>query len=1091
MQFNNALRQTIQYQVAYRSAAASGTVTNKAFRQSMASTVSTMQTYNINAVQGTGATNTFKASLKGAASWLRQMSIGLYVVGGAATSIARPLIALSMILNTYQQMEWESATLERWIESVGSHFKWLRGRVVATMKSINMAVRNGIAAMLRYAKTLPVIGGAVRSLMATIRSINLPVFFSWVAIVIGALAGLGIMATKISKRFEDVSEHIQRAISVSSIAQDQFDSLTHSIFNLQRRLGVFNTTEIANMVERMAYAGVVGENFKETAMAIGQIAYVTGMEMAEITRDMARLTSQTGLEYKELANVILRTFAQASITYEETVESFQQAGMLLREDLGMTTDDLGAIVVQLEKFGYTGTRAATAIRSLAARSSELKSGLRGANEVFKELGVTEMVEEFQKGNITLDKLILGFGEAGASYGHMVNIFNRRAGVAAAAIAEFPEEYAKAAEQIKDSTTTITEMFDDLRNTQQGLRDALKASRSRAMQRWAYQLREVAKTWMRFRISMWDLVGALTNILHLTNALVQAGIALGGVWMASFYWPLTKAYTIIKGVEWVIQKIVGLITGEEFNLGLSDIPVIGWIDKILEGFGTGIIGLFRGSLDSITNIWQNKGLSQMKAEEMQRKQLEQATDEYSKEIAKATEELNEFSSALSPDFLKKLIGDIEEFRGNVMTSGTRITNLINDLNSETDKLIRKEMFGEGVDWGRQLQQVNVVTTDIIRSFIKLNDASTYLKGKFEDVSEGLEEMFGLTRTINRRHAAVTRTGERIGRVRGMPGGAGGVRSELLESLPDEAVENVRMLIDNFGRAADTFLPTVLKELQDFDLDSGRESVEEAVNKTMIETILGVDLGPLEKEIEKGKQKRTELFSRAYDIMDYGFDKEGWAKEFRKLDNKQRKQFRESLMKGYPDKTLEEAVQALQENWSERETTDTSGGGMPEFLKWTPPNQGMLSFLANLFSYSGVQAQAQTTDGSISAKTIFQGIANQLENIDDNVSTIATSVDEITSTKIVNEGDTATVTIEQKVAPNFQITVEGATGDVEGKIRRAISRAKSELENSVRSAVDPDALEKAVIEKMDEEVEGENGNGGKSANEKFAEKWSGDE
>ena len=435
--FNQALRQTIQMQVAYRSAAAKGTVTNKSFHKSLANTTSTMANYNLHTIQGTQSTTQFNQTLKNAASWTKQMGIGLYVIGGAATSIARPLMAVSMILNTYKNMDAQWA----WVDNALANFqelgKYIRARLLSSMTRLLQWVRRAKIHFYKFAMQVPVLRSALKGLHGTLRSLNtsMGALLGKIGLVVGALVLIGMGASKLAEKFEPVSEHIQRAISVSSIAQDQFDELANSIFNLQWRLGVFTTEEIANMVERMAYAGAVGENFKETAMAIGQIAYVTGMDMAEITRDMARLTSQTGAEYTELANVILRTFAQASITYEETVEAFQQAGMLLREDLGMTTSELGGIVVQLEKFGYTGTRAATAIRALPARSSELREGLRGSQEIFRDLGVTESVEQFKEGQIALDELIMRFGEAGASYGHMVNIFNRRAGVAAAAIAE--------------------------------------------------------------------------------------------------------------------------------------------------------------------------------------------------------------------------------------------------------------------------------------------------------------------------------------------------------------------------------------------------------------------------------------------------------------------------------------------------------------------------------------------------------------------------------------------------------------------------------------------------------------------------------
>ena len=813
MRFNNALRQTIQYQVAYRSAAAQGAVTNQAFRKSMASTVSTMQSYNINAVQGTGATNQFKASLKGAASWLRQMSIGLYVVGGAATSIARPLIALSMIMNTYQNMEWESATIERWIDTVGDHFKWLGNYLAGVFSSITTHIRNGIAAMLRYAKTLPVVGTAIRSLMATIRSINWPVMFSWIGIIAAALIGLGMAAKRLSKKFQPVSEHLQRAISVSAIAQDQFEDLTEAVFELQKRLGVFTTEEIANMVERMAYAGAVGESFKETAMAIGQIAYVTGMEMAEITRDMARLTSQTGAKYKELANVILRTFAQASITYEETVESFQQAGMLLREDLGMTTSDLGAIVVQLEKFGYTGTRAATAIRSLAARSSELREGLRGSKEIFEDLGVTEAVEQFKAGEMALDELIMTFGEAGASYGHMVNIFNRRAGVAAAAIAEFSNEYQAAGAQIEQSTTEITGMFDDLKSTYQGVQDQAKAARSRAMQRWAFALRHIGKAVTRATEGFWNFVAWL------------GGVA--GKLPSAFSIILNSIRLFADGIDAVLVGITnGLISMAEKIVWVGKIAA-----KVLPGISAkpiqDVLDTMKGFREAQTNwlqqrianhvktlkgaaadLWGDDGGLEVSAQvEYRVEQFERATEEFDEKLGKTVEGLVEFRDALHPDFIKKLGKEVIAFAESLKAVNYRVDNLIDSLE---DSFKSAKIMSENLDWESAWTRVTDEMGSVITDFARLGTVSRYLENKFEDVREELEEMFGLSRTVQRRHGGtIQATGQRIGDVQGQVGAMNENARAIREYLGEESFNTVREAVKSMSDFTGNFTSTILK------------------------------------------------------------------------------------------------------------------------------------------------------------------------------------------------------------------------------------------------------------------------------------------
>ena len=844
-------------QVAYRSAAAKGTVTNKSFHKSLANTTSTMANYNLHTIQGTQSTTQFNQTLKNAASWTKQMGIGLYVVGGAATQIARPLMALSMIFNTYQQMSWSSARIERWVDAVGQHFKWLRGRIAGFFSAINTHVRNGIAALLRYAKTLPVVGTAVRSLMATIRSINWAVMFSWIGIIAGALVGLGMAAKKLSKKFQPVSEHIQRAISVSSIAQDQFDALTNTIFELQRALGVFTTEEIANMVERMAYAGAIGEQFKETAMSIGQIAYVTGMDMAEITRDMARLTSQTGEEYEELANVILRTFAQASITYEETVESFQQAGMLLREDLGMSVEHLGAIVVQLEKFGYTGTRAATAIRSLAARSSELREGLRGSQEIFKELGVTDAVEQFKAGEIALDELIMTFGEAGASYGHMVNIFNRRAGVAAAAIAEFSDDYEEATARITDSTTEVTKMFDDLKNSYQGVQDQAEAARSRATQQWGYTFKYIGKIVTSLNASIWD---SLANLGRISRQLPSVfSIALNAVRLAAdgidrtligLFNMLSEFVSwLIKVGEWAAKIIPGVsakpVTDTLNAIQKQQEKFRDWSNKRLARHRDSLMGAVEDIKEGVPDLEATAEV------EYNVEQFEAATEKYKEGIGSNLEALKEFRDALHPEFLKKLGQEVLSLATGLEFAKESIDSFADSLEDTIDRMFIR--MGE-VDYGKVFGQASQQMGRLMTDFVRLSETSTYLEKKFKDVTDELEDMFGLTRAVQRRHAAKTRgTGEVVGQAYGEPGGGGGETQRLLKDMLGDSYDTMKNVIKNFRDFSGEFTPIMLELLQ----EEGAQSMEDVWQK-LIEKIMPeqeIDFKPSEqaKEIRSALER----------------------------------------------------------------------------------------------------------------------------------------------------------------------------------------------------------------------------------------------
>ncbi|MCF8012289.1 MAG: phage tail tape measure protein [Clostridiales bacterium] len=849
---NLQLTGIVQKMVAFGAAMKTGGNVNKAYAKSMRQSAKATQRYAVGAAGAQAQTGNLTSSMQTATAWMRQMAIGLYVVGGAATSIARPLIALSMIFQTYDKMPFESQRVERWADEIGAHFKWL-GRTIKSglVTAIKYVKLFGLAVVNTAAK-IPILGRAVTGLyrmfrtMGSISAVGMTYLGGFLAII----GGLAVAAKNLADAFAPISEHIQRAISVTSLGQDQFDALAESIFDLQKRLEVFTTEEVASLVERMAYAGAIGKDFKETAMAIGQISYVTGMEMAQITRDMARLTSQTGEKYKDLANIILRTFAQASITYEETIESFQQAGMLLREDLGMTTADLGAITVQLEKFGYTGTRAATAMRSLAARSSEIKEGLRGAQQVFSQLGVEGLVKDFRQGKIALDELIMGFGEAGASYGHMVNIFNRRAGVAAAAIAEFDEAYAESVARIQQSSTETSKMFEELTQTYQGLQDRAEAARSRAKQEWGYTFRYLGKIFTRLNAGIWNAIANFGTAVR-TTWIPATSIIINSIrlvadsidWFFNSLW--RGAVFIVEKLTWVVGKAAEIIPG------MSAEP----IKNVVQGMEQHRRNLrewsqnrFQEHLSTLKGAIEDYGqevdLDVGTTVQYRVEQFESANESYQKEIGKNIKALNKFRNALHPEFLLKLGEEILSLASSLEYAKDNFDSFISNI-EESIKDIK--MMGKNVPWKKTFGKVSSQVGKIVNDFMRLGATSDYLRSRFKDVTKELKDMFGLSRSIERRHSArVQGTGEVIGGVRGeVRAGGGGSASAVRDFIGEENFQFMQQLVRNMEDFSGNFTSTFLNIFQ----KEGVDSIDQAWKK-FIEMFV-----PQEMDYELSESQKT--------------------------------------------------------------------------------------------------------------------------------------------------------------------------------------------------------------------------------------------
>ena len=558
---------------------------------------------------------------------LHGTGIALYVLGGRFTEVARGVMGLSLSMRA----------LEALLPRIGRAFTVLSARAASAQKNMQAL---GIVA--RFAT-----GVAARALQWAI-----PTGLGF-GIAGGVFAMGGALAEKLARSSAEYQQTLVRTLLVAKEPLSQLGRYTWEILEASKRLRIFAPQELAQATMELVKADVpLAAAVRGVLDTVMKFQYISEVDVPTALKGLAQIAQETAgiirgtLEqrFRTISDLIIRIADISTIDIADAFESFRRSAFILNENLGLTKEELGAIIALLPSVGMESSRAGRMMRILAQRLLALKEGRQVTAQVrftFEKLGEAgrQALEEFRRGEIGMVEFAHRLKSAGASLADFTAIAEMRAAPALKMIAERYDEINQKARDLQDVSGMTDRFFRALTNTYQGMLQQYQASLARLGVLTELGLQPWAKLWLRVKQKAVDALIDI-SLLFQGSFIPKWHIFIGRV--QEGWWIFVRA--ILQGVNYIIE-------------GLNKLPGVHIQPISLEGIEERLAAIDR-YIVHWTQVWAGRDQLRAQLEEQAQKLMAfgEAAGDIGEGMQAASGRLQSFK-----DFLEATLQPLENFR----------------------------------------------------------------------------------------------------------------------------------------------------------------------------------------------------------------------------------------------------------------------------------------------------------------------------------------------------------------------------------------------------------------------------------------------
>lgn len=263
--------------------------------------------------------------------------------------------------------------------------------------------------------------------------------------ITAAVTGIGVYAAKSFADFEDVM--VEVGAITRTLGTKDFKALGDAALEMGAKTR-YTSTEAAQALKQLALAGLGVEQAITALPPTLQLAASAGISIAQAAGIAAKTMKAMGLEATQLAHVndvLVSTFTRSNTDLVQLSEGLKHAAPLAHA-LGVSLEDVTAVLAKMADAGFQGEMGGTAIRNIMSR---LAGAVPKAVGELSRMGITTL-DTTGKMRPLLD-ILQDIENAGLTAGEVMKIFGQRGGpqllalleVGVGAIKDFSKETEKA------------------------------------------------------------------------------------------------------------------------------------------------------------------------------------------------------------------------------------------------------------------------------------------------------------------------------------------------------------------------------------------------------------------------------------------------------------------------------------------------------------------------------------------------------------------------------------------------------------------------------------------------------------------------
>ena len=428
---------------------------------------------------------------------------------------------------------------------------------------------------------------------------------SFAALTAGAVT-LAKKATDVGIAFE---QSMANVVSVLGGSQEEFNQLS----GIARQWGETTTFSAKQVADAMYYLASAGWNAQQTTEALNgtlMLAGATQADLAFTTETVVGVVNQFGLQAKDadrIANVFAATIAKSQAEIDKLSTSFSYVGPIASQ-FGLSVEQTSAMLGILYNKGIDASMAGTSLRMAMV---QLLNPTSSAQEILAKYNITTTDSTGKM--LAFDQIVKQFTNTQLTAAEAVEVFGVRSGPLMLQLIQGYDEYENLTKAIT-GTTVAQDMYNTQTNTTQGTIKLLQNKISELSLKFFDLAGPVLNKVLDALITFVDWLNgpggqAIVNFGKVVGDVFQAiGTVIAGIIFVfenlinfvvnvfSLNWQ--EAWQNIKDIFYgVLEPMISWITnlGKKLVEGLWNgiKSMFGWIKDKIEGFGSSIIGWFKG------------------------------------------------------------------------------------------------------------------------------------------------------------------------------------------------------------------------------------------------------------------------------------------------------------------------------------------------------------------------------------------------------------------------------------------------------------------------------------------------------------------